>query len=42
MKRTCLLENTKTDKQNTCELHRVKMWSIEEKYNLQLISNFNI
>ena len=41
MKRTCLQENTNTNKQITCEFHRVKMWRKETKYNQQLLGNFN-
>ena len=42
MKRTCLQENTNTDEQTTCELHRVRKLIKETKYNRELISNFNI
>lgn len=48
MKRTCLQENTtcpdlsgNTDKQTTCELHRVKKYKEETMHNHQLINNFN-
>jgi hypothetical protein len=42
MKRTCLQNNTNTDEQTTCELHRVRKLLKEIKYNRQIISNFNI
>ena len=42
MKRTCLQNNTNTDEQTTCELHRVRKLVKATKYNRQLISNFNI
>ena len=41
MKRTCLQENTNTNKQITCEFHRVRMLNKEMKHNRQLINNFN-
>ena len=48
MKRTCLQINTNTDLQTTFEpalpsgrFHRVRMWIKENKFNRQLISNFN-
>jgi len=42
MKRTCLQNNTNTDEQTTCELHRVRKLIKETKYNRELISNVNI
>ncbi len=41
MKRTRLQINTINNEQTTCELHRVKIWIKETKYNRQLINNFN-
>jgi hypothetical protein len=34
--------NTNTNEQTTCELHRVRKLVKAIKYNRQLISNFNI
>jgi hypothetical protein len=42
MKRTCLQIKTNNNEQTTCELHRVKMYIKEMKYNRQLINNFEI